>query len=327
MILSWPRRQTRCFQHSSSYQVLLMNEKVIIAGGSGFIGSALCSFLTQHGYQVVVLTRNPNAGLSNSNVSFIRWDSRSQGEWTESLEDAAGVINLSGENIGTGRWTRGKKEKIMTSRVQSTKLLVEALNAAKIKPKKFIAGSAVGFYGSQGNEILTEISSPGDGFLAEVIKATENEARNITHDIQLIIIRTGIVLGCEGGIIPMLRRVFRYTGVTYFKVRNHWMSWIHLQDAIGAILHLLSSPDTQGIYNLTSPEPVKIRDFYKSISKAMNTIIWPAFPAFVAKAAMGEMANETLLSSQRIIPDRLLQDKYRFKYISCRDALNSILTS
>jgi uncharacterized protein (TIGR01777 family) len=303
-------------------------DKVIITGATGFIGKALCFRLEREGYQVVALSRNPERGqrLFGPKISVAKWDGANSSEWLEYANGAFAVINLAGENIGSGRWTRRRKQAILQSRLDAGKAVVEAVESASVKPRVVVQASAVGFYGSRANDSIDESFSPGKGFLAEVAREWEQSTQEVeSFGVRRIVIRSGVVLGAEGGALLRLLKPFRLFAGGPLGGGRQWFSWIHIEDEINAILFLLKREDLKGIFNLSAPHPLRQKDLARLLGKIVRRPSWFPAPGFMLRAILGEMAEEMLLVSQRVTPKRLLDAGYRFLYPEAERALRDIL--
>jgi hypothetical protein len=254
------------------------------------------------------------------------WDGKSASGWMDYAESAAAIINLAGESIGSSRWSDKKKQKILRSRLDAGRAVTEAVKSAKNKPGVVIQASAIGIYGKRGNEFLDESSASGDGFLADVAKVWEESTRNIeVLGVRRVIIRTGIVLGADGGTLPRLLLPYRFFVGGPIGSGKHWISWIHLADEIGAILFLLMRKDLDGVFNLTARHPIQNRQFSKELGKALRRPSWLSIPGLFVKLLFGKMAEETILSSQRVLPVRLEEAGYRFVHPDLTEALADLL--
>ena len=301
--------------------------RVIISGATGFIGRALCREL--HGtYELVALTRDARraAGSVREYARIVEWDARTTSGWARHIEGAYAVVNLAGENLGEGRWTASKKMSILQSRTNSANAIVDAVEGAKNKPAVVIQASAVGYYGSRNDETLDEDSSPGGGFLADVCRRVESiVARVGRHGVRHVQLRPGLVLAREGGALPRMMRPFRFLLGGHVGNGRQWLSWISLRDQVRAIRFLMDRQDLQGGFNLTSPEPVTMKQFSRILGKALGRPAWTVLPSFAARLAFGEMADEVLLASQRAVPKRLLEAGFEFNDPDLKTALEAII--
>jgi uncharacterized protein len=302
--------------------------RVIITGATGFIGKALCQELTEAGYEVVALSRNRETGtkILGEKVKVAQWDGRTAKGWGNLANGAYAVINLAGENISSGRWTDKRKKIILESRLNAGKAVVEAVKIAKEKPKVVIQASAIGYYGSHGDEIIDEDFPPGKGFLPEVAQQWELSTKAIELvGVRHIVIRTGIVLGKGGGAFPRLILPFRLFFGGRVGSGEQWFSWIHLKDEIKAIRFLMEKENIDGVFNLAAPGALKEKDFAKILGNVLRRPSWFPMPGFLLRLLFGEMAEGALLTGQRVFPKRLLAAGFKFQYAKAETALQEIL--
>jgi uncharacterized protein (TIGR01777 family) len=301
--------------------------RVIITGATGFIGKALCRRLAERGYEIIALSRNLTNGkeVLGKDVQVVEWDAKSSRGWLDYVEGAKALLNLAGESLASGRWTEKKKHSILQSRLDAGRAVVEAVRIAKKKPEVVVQSSAIGYYGPRHEEICDESFSPGQGFLSEVSQKWELSTQEVeAQKTRRVIIRTGIVLGKEGGAFPRLAKPFRFFVGGPLGSGKQWLSWIHLDDEVNAIIFLMERDDLSGVFNLTAPHPVLQKDFSRDLGKVMKHPSWLPVPAFVLRFLFGEMAKETLLSGQRVLPKRLLASGFRFLYPELESALKEI---
>src|SRR5688572_2290984 len=269
--------------------------KVVIAGGSGFIGEAVVRDLVSRGHDVAVLTRNPqNIAIGRA----LAWDAKTQGAWSNDVAAADVVINLAGENIGE-RWTEQRKVRLVESRVGSTRALVAAMATGPQRRRTFISASAVGFYGPRGDEILDEDAARGDGFLADLAARWEEEARATQPIARLAILRFGVVLGSGGGALAKMLPPFKLGAGGRIGSGRQWLSWVALEDVVRAIAWVITEEKASGVFNITGPTPVTNRDFTRALGRALHRPAIVPIPAFAMRALFGQMAEETLLQGQR----------------------------
>jgi uncharacterized protein (TIGR01777 family) len=287
----------------------------------------LCQSLVSDGYDVIALSRNKIRGkeILGEKVTVVEWDSRSAKGWESYANSAQAIINLAGENLSSGRWTRKKKQSILKSRLSAGRAVVEAVKLAKKKPKVVIQASAMGYYGPRLDEIIDESSSAGEGFLVDVAKQWEHSTKEIESMTRRVIVRTGVVLGRDGGALPRLAQPFRFFLGGPLGTGRQWFSWIHLEDEVRAIRFLMEKESAQGPFNLTAPEQLKMRDFCRILGKIMKRPCWIMVPGFALRILLGEMAKEMLLSGQRVVPKRLKEEGYKFVYPEARLALEELL--
>jgi len=296
-----------------------MNSRILVSGVSGPIGAALLPSLRSSGWSVVRLVRGPAAGEGQ-----ISWDPAVPIA-PETLSGFDAVIHLAGEGI-FGRWTAGKKSKIRDSRVAGTFNLASALAQAEDKPKVFVCGSAIGYYGNRGEEALREESTPGTGFLAEVCQDWEEATTPaVQADIRTAHLRTGIVLSPKGGALGAMLLPFRLGLGGRTGDGQQWMSWIDVRDMVGAIHHILKNDLIQGPVNMVAPKPVRNAEFAKTLAGVLSRPAIFPLPAFAVKLAFGEMGEELLLGSQKVEPSKLISSGYPFRYRELRASLESVL--
>jgi uncharacterized protein (TIGR01777 family) len=294
--------------------------RIAIAGGTGFIGEPLAQRLAGDN-DVAVLTRNPSRVRAGRGIA---WDPPEQDVWADVVAAADVVINLAGENIGQ-RWTKERKERMVSSRLDATGALVEAMKSAPPRRRTFISASAVGYYGSRGDETLDESSSQGDGFLADLVVKWEVAAQQAESIARLVIIRFGVVLDPHGGALAKMLPPFRFGLGGPIGNGRQWMSWIVRDDMLRMIEWAISHDDVRGIYNGTAPEPVRNRDFTRALGHALHRPAIIPVPQFGLKLIFGEMAEGTVLPSQRAIPARALSENFTFEHPRLDQALSRIL--
>lgn len=283
--------------------------KVLITGSHGLVGSQLISFLTSQGHEVVRLGRNKSA------YGQVLWDPAAGHIDKKALEGFDAVVHLAGDNIASGRWTRKKKRSIRESRIQGTTLLSETLASLSKPPKVLISASAIGYYGDRGEEVLTEESAPGAGFLAEVCR--EWEAATLTakkRGIRVAELRIGVVLSPKGGALTKMLPPFRMGAGGRLGSGKQYMSWVALDDLIGIIQHVLTHDELDGPINAVAPNPITNNEFTVALGASLHRpTIFPV-PGLAINLLLGEMASELLLSSARVQPKKLLSTGYSFRY-------------
>jgi len=302
--------------------------KIVITGGTGFIGRALSQQLLDHDYHVVVLTRNVERAKSilSPRVIPVQWDGKTLAGWVKQIENASAVVNLAGDNIASGLWTRKKKQRVIESRINAGKAIVTAIRQLKSKPGVLIQASGIGYYGDRGDEILDESASRGSGYLAELAEQWEASVQDVAGmGIRLVVIRTGVVIGKGGGFLTKVMLPFRFFLGGHQGSGNQWLPWIHLQDEVGAIQFLIENKDLSGVFNLTAPDPVTSKEFFKTIGRVIRRPSWFHVPGFVLKLLLGEMAKELILSGQRAIPGNLTQAGFEFRFAKLEAAIQDIL--
>src|SRR5271168_4402406 len=301
-----------------------MNSRILVSGVSGPIGTALLPPLRASGWSVVRLVRGAGAGRSSDNAQ-IAWDPAGAIA-PEAVSGFDAVIHLAGESI-FGRWTAGKKRKIRDSRVLGTLNLASALARAAQKPDVFVCGSAIGYYGNRGDESLSEDSAAGTGFLAEVCRKWEEAAAPaVQAGIRTAYLRTGIVLSPKGGALGAMLPPFKIGVGGRMGDGRQWMSWVHVQDMVGAINHILKNDLLQGPVNIVAPKPVTNAEFTRTLAGVLSRPAILPVPAFAVKAVFGEMGTELLLASQKVEPGKLISSGYPFRYRELRAALEALLS-
>lgn len=297
--------------------------KIVLAGGTGFIGKALRKELLGAGHEVIVLTRGQSFAAGHE--KFVTWDTETSGGWARYVDGADVIVNLVGENIAAGRWTVRRKEALLLSRVHATQAIVTAIHSARVKPAVLINISAVGYYGDPGDQLLDESSPKGLGFLAEVCDQWETEARKAeAYGARVILARLGPVLGGQGGMLSKMLPPFRFFMGAPLGSGRQWIPWVHREDVTGAILWMLERPELSGPVNVTSPEPATMKAFSAALARTLRRPCWFPVPAFLMKLLLGEMAS-ILLSSQKATPQKLLASGYQFRFPVLSEALASIL--
>src|SRR5580700_4535223 len=302
-----------------------MNSRILVSGMSGPIGAALLPSLRAEGWSVVRLVRGAAAGRSSDNAQ-IAWDPAGAIA-PEAVSGFDAVIHLAGEGI-FGRWTAAKKRKIRDSRVLGTLNLASALARAEQKPRVFVCGSAIGYYGNRGDETLREESESGAGFLAEVCREWEEAAAPaVEAGIRTANIRTGVVLSAKGGALGAMLVPFKLGLGGRTGDGRQWMSWIDVQDMVGGIHHILKNDLLRGAVNMVAPKPVRNAEFVATLASVLSRPAIFPMPAFVAKAVFGEMGEELLLGSQRVEAGKLISSGYSFRYGALRESLEGLLKS
>lgn len=301
--------------------------RIVITGATGFIGRAMCRDLCGD-YDLVALSRDARkaSGIVGQYAKVVEWDGRTTGPWAGEVNGAEAVVNLAGENIAAGRWSRTRKADILQSRTHAARAILDAIEMAKDEPKTFVQASAIGFYGSRADETLDETSAAGTGFLAEICRRVEMIAERAERlGVRWVIVRTGVVLGADGGALPKLMRPFRFHLGGHVGTGSQWFSWISLEDQVRAIRFLIENPGARGVFNLTAPEPVTMKAFCRTLGEVMGRSSWMAIPGFVLRLALGQMADEVLLAGQKVVPERLEEMGFEFKHRDVGIALAEII--
>lgn len=297
--------------------------QIAITGSSGLIGTALGRALEDAGHRVVPVVRTAPAGTQQ-----LSWDPAAGQIDAEGFAGLDAVVHLAGAGIGDKRWSADRKREVLESRTKGTTLLATALAGLDRPPPVLLSGSAIGFYGDRGDEVLTETSHRGDGFLADVTVAWEAAAAPaVEAGIRTCFLRTGIVLSTSGGALGKVLPLFRLGLGGRLGSGRQWWPWISIDDQVGAILHLLTSARS-GPVNLTAPNPVTNADFTRELGKALHRPTVLPVPSFGPRLLLGrELADALLFTSQRVLPSALESDGYRFVHTTLADALPVLLTT
>jgi uncharacterized protein (TIGR01777 family) len=300
--------------------------RTVIAGGSGFLGRPLARRLSADGHDVVILTRGVSSTINNGRVRTVQWTpDGGTGSWAAEIDGAGAVVNLAGESIAGRRWSSAQKRRILDSRLLATRSVVAAIRRADVPPPVLVNGSAVGYYGPHGDDIVTEDMRAGADFLAHVCVQWEEEAERASSDhTRLVCIRTGLVLEKDGGALPQMLFPFRVgAGGPVGSGRQYW-PWIHRDDWIALVSWAIQDAGTSGPLNATAPEPVTSLDFARALGRAMHRPAFIPAPAFALRLLLGEMADGLLLAGQRAIPQRAQRAGFAFRYAHVDDALRAI---
>jgi uncharacterized protein (TIGR01777 family) len=299
--------------------------KVVIAGGTGLIGSALAATLARDGYDVVVLSRRagppPGGPAGVRSVRRVVWDGRSTKGWLDEASGAGALVNLAGESIAGGRWSAARKHRILESRRLAAAAMLEALERAPAPPRVLLQASAVGFYGDRGDEPLDDSSAPGSGFLAETTIEWERASEPAEAlGVRRVLLRTGLVLAREGGALRAMALPFRCGLGARMGSGRQWMPWIHLADEVAAISFLVANEATRGPFVLAAPAPATNAAFTRALARVLHRPALFVAPGFVLRLILGEMAI-LVLGGQRLAPRRLLEAGFRFRFPELAPAL------
>jgi uncharacterized protein len=300
--------------------------KILVTGASGLVGSALGQTLARAGHTVCRLVRPQSAAGEGANEGFaVAWNPAT-GELGGAGVGADAVVNLAGASIADGRWSAQRKELLRTSRIDTTRALVNALAKMNARPSVLVSASAIGIYGNRGDETLTEESKPGAGFLAGLTQEWEAEALKAEAlGIRVVLARFGIILAREGGALPKMMLPFKFGAGGKLGSGQQWMSWVALEDAVGILRFATEKNSIRGPINIVSPQPLQNAEFTQVLAKAMHRpALFPA-PAFALRLALGEMADALLLSSQRVVPQKLEKTGYRFLHSDLSAALKNLV--
>jgi uncharacterized protein (TIGR01777 family) len=294
---------------------------ILVTGSSGLIGSELCAFFKKRDHRILRLLRRTPLGDEE-----IRWDPSAGKLDTSLIEGLDAVVHLAGENIAGGRWTASKRLRIRQSRVQGTRFLAQSLAGLLNPPKVLISVSAIGYYGDRGEERLDEESSPGEGFLPKVCKDWESATEAAAaRGIRVVMPRIGMVLSAEGGALDLMLPIFRLGIGGKIGTGRQYMSWIAIGDLIGIINHVIYHESLRGPVNAVSPNPETNVAFARTLGRVLSRPAVFALPAVAARCAFGQMADELLLSSARVVPAKLLHSGYAYQFPELEGALRHIL--
>ena len=302
--------------------------RYLIIGGTGLVGKALIAHLTGRGDKIAIGTRSPfRSSLQDNRVLRLPLD---KSEWEKAALDAPfdGVINLAGQSIFSGRWTKDTKNAILQSRLATTNMLVEWMKSSAVPPKVLVNASAVGFYGPSESEVFTEDSTPHHiDFLAEVSGAWEKASMQASElGVRVVMARFGIVLSHDGGALPRLVLPYRMRVGGTIGGGKQWVSWVHIKDAIRLIAFALDHEEVSGPINVTAPSPLTMRDLGKAVAAQLGTHSRIPVPAFAIKAVLGE-AGSLILTGQKVIPAKAIAAGFEFEYRTIQDALRDLLSN
>jgi uncharacterized protein len=293
--------------------------KVVLAGGSGFLGTALRAALLADGHVVANLTRRATPAAPDDRT----WNpDGTSGGWARVLEDVDAVVNLAGTGIADGRWNPARKAAILTSRLLATKSVVAAIAQASSPPRVLVNASAIGYYGPRGDEIVTEATPPGRDFLSDVCMQWEREAEQASTYARVALVRTGLVLHPEGGALARMLLPFKLGGGGPIGTGNQYMPWIHRDDWVDMVRWLISEPGARGAFNASAPEPVTNAEFAQTLGRVLHRPAVVPVPAFGLKLLFGEMAD-LLLTGQRAVPARAIEMGFGFRFLTLESALRN----
>lgn len=305
--------------------------KIVIAGGTGFLGRPLVQHFATRRFDVVVLTRSPQPSpAAEPNVREVEWSptlSPDVGDaaWIKEIDGADAVINLAGAGIADRRWTPARKRELLDSRIAPTRTLVAAMRRVAKRPSAFIQGSAVGYYGTDPDRTFDESFPPGDDFMGQMAVAWEAEAHPLSAlDTRLVIVRSGVALAREGGALRQMARPFYFFVGGRVASGRQYLSWIHRDDWIAIVDWAVEHQDLTGPVNATAPEPVTNAEFAKAVGRAVRRPSWLPVPGFALRVMFGELAQAALIEGQRVIPKRALEMGFVFRYPRLAQALQAI---
>jgi len=301
--------------------------KILIAGGTGLIGSALTRSLRADGHRVWWLTRDARGIQPRDGLSLAQWDGRTTQGWGGLVAEMDAVVNLAGTTIASWPWTAARKQQMLNSRVDAGLALSKAIEAASPRPQVFVQASGVGYYGPCGNETVAEDARAGDDFFADLAQEWEASSRMVDAlGVRRVVIRTAVVLAMEGGILPLMALPARLFIGGRLGSGTQGFPWIHIDDEVRAIRFLLENPKARGAFNLAAPNPVSSDGLLRRIAATLRRPYWLHVPDFALRLALGEM-SALLLTGQYAVPKRLIELEYTFKYQQLGQALEALLLS
>lgn len=301
--------------------------KIAISGGTGFVGRALTKELLKLGHDIYILTRKPPQKKVEERLTYVEWMSPGA-EPAALLEGVDTFINLAGESISNGRWTKKRKDRILESRIKTTEAILGIIDSLEKKPLALINASAIGFYGTSTSRTFTERDKhPGNDFLAQTTVSWEKTALEAEKlGVRTVLMRFGIILGCDGGALPQMVLPYKLFAGGTIGSGKQWSSWIHIEDVVQAIIFIINNEKLSGPVNFTAPLPVKMKELGKTIGKVLRRPHWFPVPSFLMRLAMGEMSM-LVIEGQRVLPEKLLNAGFHFSYETIDDALENIFNS
>jgi len=300
--------------------------KILVAGGTGFIGQAVTSLLGTCGHTLTVLSRNPQPARGRlPGTEILPWDGKSVGPWRSALDNCEAIINLAGVSIGASRWSSSFKEKVVASRVHSTTVLLEASAAARHGPKVLVNASAVGFYGHVPAGEVSESSPPGNDFLAETCRQWERSAMRAGEiGIRVVLMRTGFVIGRSAPAFRKMMMPYRFFAGGILGAGTQWFPWIHIDDVAAAYRFAVENEEIHGPVNVTAPNPPTSAEFSRTLGKILGRPAWLPVPSWGLRIVLGEM-SDLLLKGQRAVPQKLLAHGFSFRFPDAESALKEVL--
>ena len=300
--------------------------KILITGATGFIGKELLKVLDQGNHEITVLTRNIETSQFHIPIycQVYQWNPLVSPLKTKILKGVDAVINLAGENIASKFWTEKRKNELISSRIMTTRRIVQAIQAMHIRPKFFISASAIGFYGNKGNKELNELSQKGNGFLSKICQSWENEIFKCKDlGVRTVSLRLGMVLGNNGGALEKMIPVFKLCGGGRLGNGMQWMSWIHIKDVVNMIVFLMENNAVEGIINAVSPNPIKNKEFTKTLGDFLRRPTIMTIPGFILKFILRDL-SDLLLHSQKVSSVKIRNHGFKFQFPIFIDALKEI---
>ncbi len=300
--------------------------QIVVAGATGFIGRPLCAALADAGHRVTALARDPAkaSGRFPAGTQILAWDMKKPDEWQRAVGESEAVVNLAGESVAAQRWTPAFKQRLIRSRIETTRALVEAIRAAERPGICLVNASAVGYYGDRGDAVVTEQTPPANTFLGQLSVDWEGEARQAEKaGARVVLLRIGIVLGEGGGALEKMVTPFKlFVGGPLGNGRQ-WFPWIHRDDVVGMTVWALENPQVRGPLNVTAPNPVTMREFARALGRVLHRPAFVPAPGFALRLLLGEFAG-SLLTGQKAIPEAAQRLGYAWKYPDLEAALRTI---
>lgn len=299
--------------------------RIALAGGTGFVGTALTNHLTNNGHELFILTRHPEYYENDRHISYIKW--LEEGSRPENhLQDIDAVINLAGESINSGRWTAKRKQSILDSRIRSTRTILDLMLRLDKRPNVLINASAIGFYGVSEVATFTEKEEQsGADFLAQTTASWEREALKAKEfNIRTAMMRFGVILGTDDGALPRMVLPYRFGIGGKIGSGRQWLSWVHIEDVVRSIAFTLLNEKMEGPVNVTAPNPKQMDTFGKTIGNTLHKPHWLPVPGFAMKVMLGDMSM-LVLKGQKVLPEKLLEHGFTFRYPELEDALGNLL--
>ena len=298
---------------------------IVLTGGTGLIGSAIARQLSTQGHSLTLLSRSAKNSIAPG-IPTIQWDAETDGPWVEKVAIADAVINLAGESVGAGRWTKAQKKRIVQSRVNATNALVRAMEKASRKPRVLVNASAVGYYGHVKEGDVAEAASPGNDFLAETTVAWETAAMKAEKvGVRVVLIRTGFVIASHAPAFRKMILPFKFFAGGPFGSGKQWFPWVHIEDVVGGYLFALDNDSISGPVNLVSPNPVRVSELARELGRSLHRPSFLPAPAAGLKILLGEM-SDLLLKGQRAVPDVLIKKGFTFRFQTLGAALKNVLS-
>lgn len=305
-------------------------KRVIITGGSGQMGRALAAELAEDGYDVILLSRDPSkvSGLPEG-IRAEKWDGRTANGWGGLANGSVAIVNFAGENIGIPPipwWLPGRKQRIHDSRVNAGRAVVEAVKAATEKPRVLVQASGINYYGLRGDQVVTEQETAGSDYPARVCVEWEASTDEVeSMGVRRVVIRTAPNLTQKDGILSYLALPFKLFVGGPIGSGKQWFSWIHTDDQVNAVIFLIKNENVRGFYNLCAPDPKSNADFGRLIARTLKRPYWFPVPGFMMRLLFGELGDKLLLGSQRVMPQRLRETGFQFKFADAESALRDLL--